>query len=105
MRRKTRGMEKVENLYCTARAQHVMPTAQGSRGRERRSKLIQAFATKLPASVPCIASGMIEGGFEALASHLGVESIRSRGGLCHGIRYGAGRTGIAGRGRHGGHAR
>ena len=25
MRRKTRGMEKVENLYCTARAQHVMP--------------------------------------------------------------------------------
>jgi hypothetical protein len=25
MRRKARGMEKVENLYCTARAQHVMP--------------------------------------------------------------------------------
>jgi len=25
MRRKTRGMEKVENLYCTARAQYVMP--------------------------------------------------------------------------------
>ena len=25
MGRKARGMEKVENLYCTARAQHVMP--------------------------------------------------------------------------------
>ena len=40
-------MEKVENLYCTARAQHVMPlcrdhmTASGQ-------KPIQAYATKPP---------------------------------------------------------
>jgi len=35
MRRKTRGMEKVENLYCTARVQHAMPRRQRSRDRER----------------------------------------------------------------------
>jgi hypothetical protein len=39
MRRKARGMEKVENLYCTARAQHVMPRRSnhvaGSGGADR----------------------------------------------------------------------
>jgi hypothetical protein len=47
MRRKARGMEKVENLYCTARAQHAMPRRQRSRDRERRIWPTQAFAMQI----------------------------------------------------------
>jgi hypothetical protein len=61
MRRKGCEMEKVENLYRTARAQHVLATATGSRNREFVRQPIQAFA-KAP-SQPALtkACGTIDG--------------------------------------------
>ena len=45
MRRKSCGMEKVENLYCTAHAQHVMPRCLDHAVESGAANCIQVFAT------------------------------------------------------------
>jgi hypothetical protein len=50
MRRKARGMEKVENLYCTARAQHAMPQRIDHVNESEGANRCKPFATRLPAS-------------------------------------------------------
>ena len=60
MRRKTRGMEKVENLYRTARVQNAVP-----RGRDHMVESDQTdsnFRDEAAAFGPDTASGTIEGG-------------------------------------------
>ena len=78
MRRKARGMEKVENLYCTARAQHVMPPcmdhADESGGANR-------FKPSRP-SGPASASGMSEVKPNRGARRLGAESTLAADEAC-----------------------
>ena len=78
MRRKARGMEKVENLYCTARAQHVMPPcmdhADESGGANR-------FKPSRP-SGPASASGMSEVKANRGARRLGTESTLAADEAC-----------------------
>jgi hypothetical protein len=62
------GKSRKPLLHCTRAACHAR--AHGSRGRERSSKPIQAFATKWPA----FASGVSEGETGSRARRLGVES-------------------------------
>jgi hypothetical protein len=76
MRRKTRGMEKVENLYCTARAQHVMPQCRdhvAASGAANRFKPSRLGLRPLPAD---------RGDSESQVRHPGVESIWAREARC-----------------------
>src|SRR6266436_2826813 len=69
MRRKARGMEKVENLYCTARAQHVMPRRKDHAVESEGANRFKPSRPGCPRPLSACAKGNPNRGRDILASN------------------------------------
>jgi hypothetical protein len=83
MRRKARRMEKVENLYCTARAQHVMPWRRDHVAGSGAASRFKPSRSSCPRPHPACVKGKPNRGRDILA--LSPHGLRT--GALHAIRH------------------